>query len=152
MIIVPYIVKETAYGAGKGVYLEAPVQKGRVLIAPDRIDTLYDQQAREAFAPGSPEEEACVRWFEDRYTSATDWPDDCYVNHSFSPSGQWHLGFVFARHDMQAGDEITMDYSFIVGDGEELPFTDQETGRKIIGKAWRDNIRESAAAILALFS
>ena len=61
---------------------------------------------------------ATVRWFEDRYTISDDWPDECFVNHSFTPSGLWHLGFVFATTRLEAGTEITVDYRHLLAPGQ----------------------------------
>lgn len=138
-------------GAGQGVFLDAPVAAGSVLVAPDKIDRLYSRAELDAFGPDSPEDAASVRWFEDRYTVSLDWPDECFLNHSFEPNGLWHLGFVFAARDLEPGEELTIDYRLIVGDGERLPFDDAHTGQPIIGLPWQDNLRQTTAALAALF-
>jgi hypothetical protein len=81
---------------------------------------------------------------------STDWPDDCYVNHSFHPTGLWHLGFVFAMRKLEAGDEITVDYRFVINDNEKMPFLDAETGKEIIGYTWKENLRLSTEQLLEL--
>ncbi|MEY4641256.1 MAG: hypothetical protein RLZZ227_1250, partial [Pseudomonadota bacterium] len=91
-----------------------------------------------------------VRWFETYHTVSTDWPDDCYVNHSFTPTGLWHLGFVFALRDLQPGEEVTMDYRFVINDNEEMPWLDNETGQKIIGYTWEENLRKSTEQLLVI--
>ncbi|GHC05497.1 SET domain-containing protein-lysine N-methyltransferase [Cerasicoccus arenae] len=137
-------------GAGQGVYLEEDVAAGAVLVAPDKIDRLYTRAELDAYGPDSPEDAASVRWFEGRYTVSLDWPDECYFNHSFAPNGLWHLGFIFAARDLAPGEELTIDYRLIVGDGEKLPFDDAATGHPIIGLPWRENLRTTAAALAAL--
>jgi hypothetical protein len=137
-------------GAGKGLFLSEPVPAGRVLIAPDRVDRLHPLAERQAFAPDSIEEDSSVCWFEDWFTTCPDWPDECHVNHSFSPTGIWHLGFLFAARDLQAGDELTMDYRLVVGEGESLPFRDAETGREVVGLPWADKFARSARQLLGL--
>lgn len=137
-------------GAGQGVYIEQAFAAGAVLVAPDKIDRLYSRAELDAFGPDSSEDAASVRWFEDRYTVSLDWPDECYLNHSFSPNGLWHLGFVFAARDIEPGEEITIDYRLIVGDGERLPFDDAETGQPIVGLPWKDNLRTTTTALTGL--
>jgi hypothetical protein len=152
-VIIPrYEIRETAYAEGKGVYLLESVKKGQVVVAPDQINRIYNQQEREGFLPGTIEDDGCVRWFENYYTSSPDWPDDCYINHSFTPTALWHLGFLFALEDLPAETEVTMDYRLIVGDGEVLPFADAAPGREIVGLNWEENLRFTTQALMRLVS
>lgn len=141
MIIPTYEIRPACHAEGKGLFLTEALKRGSIVVAPDKIDRVYTQAEKDALVPGSPEEEASVRWFENFYTVSTDWPDECYVNHSFNPTGLWHLGFIFALEDLKADTELTVDYRLIVGDGERLPFTDRLTGREIIGLPWNDCLR-----------
>lgn len=150
MIVPKYEIRPARFAEGKGVFLLESVKRGQILVAPDAINQVYNKEQRAALVPGSPEDDACVRWFESFHTVSTDWPDDCYVNHSFNPSGLWHLGFIFATRDLNAGDEVTADYSFLVDDNEVMPFKDAETGREIVGYVWEDNLRISTELLLAL--
>jgi len=150
VIIPAYEIRNATHAQGKGVFLLEPVRKGQVLVAPDAIDRVYNAAERAALVPGSPEDDACVRWFETYHTVSTDWPDDCYVNHSFTPSGLWHLGFIFATADLVPGAELTVDYRFLVDDNEVLPFRDARTGREIVGYTWRENLKRSTEQLLAL--
>ena len=93
-----------------------------------------------------------VRWFEDRYTVCPEWPDECYINHSFEPCGLWHLGFVFALTDLCAGAEITVDYRHLLAPGQREDFDDAVTGRAIVGYDWRESLRATTAQLHALMS
>lgn len=150
MIVPAYEIKTARRAEGKGVFLKQPVKRGQVLLAPDAINKLYNGEERAALVSGSPEDEACVRWFETYHTVSTDWPDDCYVNHSFNPTGLWHLGFVFALRDLQPGDEVTVDYRFVINDYEVMPWLDAETGRQIVGYAWEENLKLSTELLLEI--
>ncbi len=150
MIVPKYEIRPARFAEGKGVFLLEGVKRGQILVAPDAINQVYNAEQRAALVPGSAEDEACVRWFESYHTVSTDWPDDCYVNHSFNPNGLWHLGFIFATRDLQAGDEVTADYRFLVDDNEVMPFKDAETGQEIVGYVWEDNLRISTELLLAL--
>jgi hypothetical protein len=92
-----------------------------------------------------------VRWFEDRYTITPEWPDECYVNHSFTPSGLWHLGFVFALGDLPAGTEITVDYRHLLAPGQEEEFRDSTSGEAIVGYDWHEAMACSTAQLHDLF-
>jgi hypothetical protein len=137
-------------GAGKGLFLDEPVERGAVICAPDKIDRMMPLAQLETYPKDSIENVSSARWFEDWFTISVDWPDECYVNHSSDPTGLWHLGFVFAARDLPAGTEITADYRFILGSGEVSAFHDSLTGESIVGLQWRDNLRESAKRLLEI--
>ncbi len=153
MILVSYRVASSRIpGAGQGVFLEEPVTAGRVLVAPDAIPRVYRWD--EVLAQPDPEaaQAASVRWFEDRYTVTPDWPDECYVNHSFAPTGLWHLGFIFAARDLAAGEELTVDYRHLLGDGQVETFRDAHSGEAIVGFGWRESLARSTAELSALLA
>ncbi|MGA9422620.1 MAG: SET domain-containing protein [Rhodanobacteraceae bacterium] len=139
-------------GAGKGLFLAEPLARGRLIIAPDAIANVY--RFDEVLAMPAVENVlgATVRWFEDRYTVTPDWPDECYVNHAFSPTGLWHLGFIFASDDIEADTEITVDYRHLLAPGQEETFVDAESGERIIGYTWQQSLTASSRALVALLA
>lgn len=136
--------------AGKGLFLDEPVARGRVLVAPDNIHTVWPEARLRAYAEDSLEVRSSVRWFEDQFSLTPEWSDECYVNHSFQPTALWHLGFIFALRDLDAGTEVTMDYRHVIGDGEEMPFRDSVSGQRIVGLPWRDSLAQSASTLAGL--
>lgn len=137
-------------GAGQGLYLEEPVARGRIVVAPDAIPATFGWDEVRAQPDPSAAMAAAVRWFEDRYTISLDWPDECFLNHSFEPNGLWHLGFVFAARDLDAGEELTIDYRHLLPEGEPEAFRDAATGREIIGFSWAESLASSSRALAAL--
>jgi hypothetical protein len=117
--------------AGKGLFLDEFVAAGRLITAPDDIGKVYKWSEVQALPNARELLAATVRWFEDRYTITPEWPDECYINHSFSPCGLWHLGFVFALTDLSAGTEITVDYRHLLAPGQEEDFADAVTGQTL---------------------
>lgn len=151
MIVPRYRIEASRIpGAGKGFFLGEAVARGRVLIAPDNIHTVWPEARLRQYPADSVEVESSVRWFEDHYSLTPEWSDECYVNHSFTPTALWHLGFVFAAADLEKGTEITVDYRLVIGSGERMPFRDAITGEEIIGLPWQDNLRTSARRLLEL--
>lgn len=153
MILKPYqVAPSTIPGAGKGLFVTAPVVAGSIIVAPDAIPRVYRweevlaQPNREAALASS------VRWFEDRYTITPEWPDECYINHAFSATGLWHLGFVFAARDLQAGEEVTVDYRHLLREGEYEVFADALTGQPIIGYTWEQSLAVSTAQLATLLA
>lgn len=141
MILPRYRIAQSSIpGAGKGLFLDEPVRAGAVVTAPDAIDRTYRLEellARPDLLYAS------ARWFEDRYTLSPDWPDECYINHSFEPTGLWHLGFVFARRDLPAGTELTVDYRHLLPPGQAEDFIDAASGGKIVGFGWAESLASS---------
>lgn len=137
-------------GAGQGLFLDEAVARGRIVVAPDAIDRTwrFDEIAAAADAPARLA--AAARWFEDRYTVSLDWPDECYVNHAFAPTGLWHLGFIFAADDLSAGTELTVDYRHLLAPGQEESFRDAQTGDPIVGFGWQESLSASTRALAAL--
>lgn len=138
-------------GAGKGLFLEESVAAGSIITAPDEINRTW-REAELAVPEMAKLKYASARWFEDRYTVSPDWPDECYINHSFSPNGLWHLGFVFALTDLPAGSEITVDYRHLLPPGEAEDFADALTGETIVGLSWQESLTSSTRALAALLA
>ncbi len=137
--------------AGRGLFLEEDLARGRVILAPDNIHTVWPEAKLRLCPDDSVEVHSSVRWFEDRFSLTPEWSDECYVNHSYTPTALWHLGFVFALSDLEAGTEVTMDYRYVIGDGEEMPFQDSVTGRPIVGLPWSVCVAQTAEQLAALF-
>jgi hypothetical protein len=153
MIIPKYRIADSLIkGAGQGVLLLEPVIKGKIVVFPDAIPKVYTLEQIRAFPKGSLEQESSARWFEDYYTITPEWTDECYINHSFTPSGIWHLGFIFAARDLSEGEELTIDYRFIIPEGEEMPFKDSASGLPIVGLSWKENMEKTLTLIGSMAS
>ena len=130
----------TIPGAGKGLFVDEAVDAGSIIVAPDDIPKVYTMAELMALPDAQSLLPATVRWFEERYTATPEWPDECYINHSFEPSALWLLGLVFARTDLPAGTEVTVDYRHLLGEGQEEAFRDSASGGAIIGLPWRESL------------
>ncbi|MCK7594068.1 SET domain-containing protein-lysine N-methyltransferase [Pseudomarimonas salicorniae] len=151
MILPRYrIDASTIPGAGQGVFLAEPIAAGRVLVAPDNIPSVFSLQEIEHRPDRDAALPASVRWFEDRFTVSLDWPDECYINHDFEPTGLWHLGFVFAARDLAEGEEVTVDYRHLLGEGQREEFLDARSGEPIIGWSWAESLRRSSHELARL--
>jgi len=150
MICVPYYVADSSIpGAGKGLFAAEPIVAGRMITAPTHInETVPLTEILEDDA--HPHADSSIRWFEDHCTISPEWPDECYINHSFVPNAQWHLGFVIALHDIARGQEIVVDYRHLIGPGVEMPFRDAVTQQPIVGYTWEESLFHSAGAVYEL--
>ncbi|NII10063.1 SET domain-containing protein [Oleiagrimonas sp. C23AA] len=151
MILPRYrIADSTLAGAGKGLFLDQALRAGQIITAPDAIEHTYSLSQIQRDPALSAQMSASARWFEDRYTLSPEWPDECYVNHSFTPTGLWHLGFIFAAADLAAGTEITVDYRHLLPPGISETFNDAVTGETITGFDWPTSLAVSTRALAAL--
>jgi hypothetical protein len=153
MILPRYHIAASAIcGAGKGLFLDESVAAGRVITAPDGIERTFRHAEIAASAELRAHWHTSARWFEDRYTLSPDWPDECYINHSFSPNGLWHLGFVFALAELPADSEITVDYCHLLPPGQAEDFVDSVTGETITGLSWQESLASSTRALAGLLT
>jgi len=151
MILPRYRIADSAIpGAGKGLFVDEFVAAGRIVTAPDQIDSTHGWAEIMASPALSTDLHAAARWFEDRYTVSPEWPDECYVNHSFEPAVIWHLGFIFAAKDLVQGTEITVDYRHLLAPGQDESFHDAATGEKITGLSWPESLALSTRALAGL--
>ena len=147
-----HVAPSSISGAGKGLFLEESVAAGRLITAPDDIRKVYKWSDVAALPNAHAMLAATVRWFEDRYTVTPEWPDECYINHSFVPNGLWHLGFVFALRDLPAGSEITVDYRHLLAPGQQEDFRDALSGEAIVGYTWAESLSTSTAQLQNLLA
>ncbi|HWU78305.1 MAG TPA: SET domain-containing protein-lysine N-methyltransferase [Rhodanobacter sp.] len=153
MILPRYHIATSAIpGAGSGLFLDESVAAGRVITAPDGIERTFRHAEIDASAELRAQWHASARWFEDRYTLSPDWPDECYINHSFTPNGLWHLGFVFALTELPVGSEITVDYRHLLPPGQAEDFVDSATGETITGLSWQESLACSTRALAGLLA
>lgn len=145
-----HIAASTIPGAGQGLFVDEPVAPGEIVTAPDAITETYSFADLLATPELNAQLRASARWFGDRYTLSPDWPDECYINHSFEPTGLWHLGFVFALADLPAGTELTVDYRHLLPPGQAEDFIDAATGEKIVGYEWAQSLASSTHALSRL--
>ena len=144
-----YVADSTIPGAGKGLFARQRIAPGTVIIAPTAIhETVPLGEIIDT--PDHPHADSSIRWFEEHCTVSPEWPDDCYVNHSFTANGLWHLGFIFAQRQIEPGEEICVDYRHLIGPGIEMPFLDALSGRPIIGLSWEDSLAQTTETLLAL--
>ena len=153
MILPRYHIAASAIpGAGKGLFLDEAVNAGRIITAPDGIDRTFRQAEIDASADLRSQWHTAARWFEDRYTLSPDWPDECYINHSFAPNALWHLGFMFALAELPPGSEITVDYRHLLPPGQVEDFVDSATGETITGLSWQESLASSTRALAELLA
>lgn len=87
-----------------------------------------------------------------RYFTYTDIPDAelNFFNHSFVPNLLCHCGIVIAVRDIAAGEELTVDYRYLIDDTEVGVYNDAVTGRPIRGFTARRTLLDTTRQLLEL--
>jgi SET domain-containing protein len=87
-----------------------------------------------------------------KYFTYTEEPDTelNFFNHSFEPNLLVHCGVVIALRDIPAGDELTIDYRYLIDDTEIGVYNDAATGRPIRGLPARQTLLETSRKLIAL--
>ena len=73
-----------------------------------------------------------------------------FVNHSFTPSLLCHCGVVLALRDLEAGDELTLDYRTLIDTTDVGIYNDAVSGHEIRGLGARETILKTARDLIAL--
>ena len=71
-----------------------------------------------------------------------------YMNHSTTPNLLYHCGVCFALRDITAGEELTVNYSYLLSEDDDQSFTCAAAGRSIKGLSARQSLRETTAMLL----
>lgn len=87
-----------------------------------------------------------------KFFTYTDDPeaDVNFFNHSFAPNLLVHCGVVIAMRDIPAGEELTVDYRYLIDDTETGVYNDALTGRPIRGLSARQTLLETARQLIDL--
>jgi hypothetical protein len=92
-----------------------------------------------------------MRWVGDYVLYCSKTPHDAdYINHGNNPNLLSCLGFFFALHDINCGDELTLDYRYIGFEGEIELITDNQ--EEIIGLSAKEALLESAKKLISLLN
>lgn len=74
------------------------------------------------------------------------------MNHSFEPNVHWHLGHYFIVRDVHAGDELFLDYRYMLSPRWNGRLADGETGRPVDGLAWRESVVRSCRLLIEILA
>ena len=73
-----------------------------------------------------------------------------YINHSFKPTLLCHCGVVVALRDLNAGDELTLDYRTLIDTTDVGIYNDAVSGREIRGFTAKETLLKTARDLIAL--
>ena len=89
-----------------------------------------------------------------KYFTYTDPPDADlnFFNHSFTPNLLVHCGIVIALRDIPAGEELTVDYRYLIDDTEIGVYNDAVTGEPIRGFSPRQTLLHTSRQLIDLLA
>ena len=73
-----------------------------------------------------------------------------FINHSFRPNLLSHCGLILAKRDVEAGEELTLDYRLLVDPSDVAAYDDAATGHPIRGLPPKETILRTARELIAL--
>lgn len=138
--------------AGKGLFSQEFLRKGKVIIFPNQEHKIYTVEEFKKFDAKSMEYISGIRWFEDCYSCDPEWSEESHLNHSFTPNCVWHLGFVFPLRDILPGEELTINYQYLLDSDSTMDFNDAITGREIRGLKFSDKMSETTKLLSQVFA
>lgn len=148
-------------GCGRGCFTRASVTAGSVVaILVYRGTLVTENEYLAALAQGSgPALRTGTRWVGPHFTiedprdrGVISDPREEFINHSFDPTLLFHCGICFARRDLAAGEELTVNYEYVLSENDPHVFRDAATGRIVRGLPWPEALRRSAAELVRLTS
>ena len=93
----------------------------------------------------------CCRWLDNLFVYGDEVREDGYVNHSFDPSMLYYLGVCFARKEIKKGDELTINFEYILTDNDPWSFVDSRTGKKVDGMTSEQYYKDAAQKLWEVF-
>lgn len=138
-------------GAGLGLFANEIIPQKKIIAFPNQSHTLFSKEQMKNFSEDSIEKVSSIRWFEETYSSDVDWSEESHFNHSFNPNCLWHLGFVFALREIEAGEELTLNYEWLLDENTKLDFLDSDTGLEVCGIAYEEKMKRTTHLLLTMF-
>jgi len=138
---------------GKGLFPKQDVLRGTVICS-FTIDSALITEA-EYLAAIQENRYAVVRTgtrYVGKHFTHTEEPDSDlnFFNHSFDPNLLVHCGIVIALRDIPSGEELTIDYRYLIDDTEIGVYNDAESGQPIRGFSPRRTLLETSRRLVAL--
>ncbi|MFH1135554.1 MAG: SET domain-containing protein [Pseudomonadota bacterium] len=139
MLLINASVRESTI-AGLGLFLEQELNRGEAAaIFSHGLQVMPEENYLECTLAG---DELIIRtgcrWIKSHFIyRESGVEDEDFVNHSQTPNLLYHCGVCFARRDIHSGEELTLDYKYLLSEAEP-GFFDSVTGKYVQGLPGRD--------------
>lgn len=138
---------------GKGLFPMRDVRRGTVICSFTTDSKVITEQ--EYLAAIHEDRYLVVRTgtrYVGKYFTYTEQPntDLNFFNHAFEPNLLVHCGVVIALRDIPAGEELTIDYRYLIDDTEIGVYNDAHSGRPIRGFPPKQTLLETSRRLIQL--
>lgn len=137
---------------GKGLFAAEPVRKGTIVccftvgaqvITEDEFIRACEAGDRFVMRTGT-------RYVGRYFTVGNESAPYTFVNHSFEPNVLPHCGVLIAKRDVAVGEELTVDYRYLIDPTDVATYDDAATARRIVGFSARETLLRTAKELIAL--
>lgn len=138
---------------GKGLFAMRPVGRGTVICSfSTDARVITEDEYLEAIRENRHLVVRTGTRYVGKYFTYTEQPDNelNFFNHAFEPNLLVHCGVVIAERDIAAGEELTIDYRYLIDDTEIGIYNDALSGRPIRGFPPRQTLLETSRRLSKL--
>lgn len=145
---------QTSAIAGTGVFAQEIIPKGAIvgcLAHNGKIAT--EAQYQEAQKNGEYRLiQSAIRWAGEYFVYMQQEMSDDYINHSQNPNMLYHCGVLFARREINVGEELTVHYKYFLARNDVNAFEDSDTHEQVNGMDPKEALLSSAKELIELYS
>jgi hypothetical protein len=137
---------------GNALYAAGPIRRGTIVCSFTLGSdvTTEDEYVRAVAENRQPVTRTGTRYAGRYFTFGNVEAPYNYVNHSFKPNLLCHCGVVLALRDIEAGEEMTLDYRTLIDTTDVGLYNDAVTGKEIRGWSARETMLRTARELVAL--
>jgi SET domain-containing protein len=139
---------------GNGVFSRQYIKKGTVVgFLSINVNLISEEEYNKAQANGDTVIIKTGARYIGRYFLCKDKiENEEYFNHSFKPNVLYHCGICFALYDINPGEELTLNYEYILSQNDFIRFEDKHSGRVVDGINPRDVLLRSTGELIKLLN
>lgn len=148
------VVKKSTV-SGSGIFADEDIKKGEVvMIWSIDCNIISESEYNEEQSNGNQNMIKTGARFVDGYFLYTDENPrvEDNMNHSFEPNILYHCGVCFALRDISCGEELFVNYKYILSRGDYAGFVDEKTGVYVDGMDSLDCLKETTTQLLNLLN
>lgn len=129
------LVKKSSIN-GFGVFTNERIKKGDVVMVWTQNHYLISENEYHKQQKNGNEiiKQTGVRFINDIFLYTNLGQIEDFVNHSFEPNLLYHCGICFAKRNILVGEELFVNYEYLLSVSDECSFIDLLTGKNVIGK------------------
>ena len=89
-------------------------------------------------------QKSACRWVYDKFVYSEHLEVDDSINHSSNPNILYYQGLGIAKRDILTGQELTINYEYILSENDTVKFMDKKTNKTVAGISADSNLYKSS--------